>query len=483
MESVFNFMQSSTDGNKRFLEKGEKEAQKILDDNILTVTYNDSTYHRTVPSKEYYIHQWKWDSETVAMGLVHYNPQAAYDELRALIAGQWQNGHIAHVTYNQAERLYYPQAEKWHTEAFHRNNIPTSGITQPPILAISVEYIYHHSPDKKQADAFLKEMLPAMMKFHDYLKTYRDPEDEGLITIIHSWESGTDNSPRWDSVYAHMNLEDIPDSVKQDVNLHRVDDQVGESSHRPTRANYYRFMGLIDMYAKWGWDFKKIVAESPFAVKDILFSSLWAKANESLANLLELEGKQAAANKYRSWAVQTQQAIANTWDESAQQYTDIDVSQGRHTKITEATIATFIPLWAGAVTEKQLPKLIARLTDPKAFWTMYPVPSTAINNPKFEIARYWRGPTWPITNMFIIEGLLRYHDKHPKAQTLAEALIDSTFEMITAHGFYEYYDPLHGKGEKFNQKNLKDPVHFGFADFSWSAAIFISLYEQYRKHK
>ncbi|MEK7571870.1 MAG: trehalase family glycosidase [Patescibacteria group bacterium] len=469
--------------SRSILSEVEQKAQRILNHNLVLVKHHGKTYCRTVPSKQYYTHQWNWDSATVAMGLVHFHPQAAYDELRALISGQWENGLIAHITYNPDEELYYPQADKWRTQQFWQNGVPTSGITQPPVFAIGVEYVYDHSPDKQAAEAFLEEMLPAIIRFHEHLKTYRDPEDKGLMTIIHSWESGTDNSPRWDSVYAHVDLDKIPQSVKEDVNLHRVDDQIGEVSHRPTRENYYRFMGLIDMYAKWDWDYHKIVARSPFAVKDILFSSIWARANESLARLLKKVGRYEEAALYKEWAKQTKQAIAGTWDAEKKQYTDIDVSQGRKEKIAEPTIATFVPLWAEAVTDTQLPKLIENLTDPKTFWTPYPIPSTAINSPKFEIARYWRGPTWPITNMFIIEGLLRYKDRHPKAEQLAEQLIDSTLEMMIQNDFYEYYDPTHGKGEKFNQKEIKEPtLHFGFADFSWSAAIFISLYERYRKH-
>lgn len=470
---------SLSEENKRFLTKTEIEAQKILSGNILTVKYNGNTYQRTVPSKEYYTHQWNWDSATVAMGMIHYQPAAAYGELRSLISGQWENGLIPHVTYNKEERLYYPQAEKWQTEKFWRHNIPTSGITQPPLLAISVDYIYRHSPDKKQAKIFLHEMLPALVKFHDYLKTYRDPEDCGLLTIIHSWESGADNSPRWDHVYDQYALDTIPQSVKDDVNENRVDDQIGETSQRPTRANYYRFMGLIALYASWNWDYKKIVAESPFAVKDILFSSIWARANESMATLMEEVGEQEKARLYREWAAQTREALANRWDEQTNTYTDLIVSQGKNEPIREATIATFVPLWAGAVTQDQLPKLLTLMTNPEKFWTTYPIPSTALDNPKFEIARYWRGPTWPVTNFFVIEGLLRYADKSAEAKTLAETLIDKTLAMIIEHGFYEYYDPTNGKGEKFGMK--KREQHFGFADFSWSAAVFISLYERYRK--
>ncbi|GHO77864.1 hypothetical protein KSD_56350 [Ktedonobacter sp. SOSP1-85] len=454
-----------------------KVADHALKHNLYVTTLNEKTYRRTVPSKEFYVHQWNWDSAAVAMGLVHLNPERAYDELRALVSGKWDNGLIAHITYNPGETRYYPQAGKWHTEQFRRGEIVTSGITQPPLLSIAVDYVYKHSPDGAAGD-FLDEVLPAVMKYHDYLKRYRDPEDGGLLTIVHPWESGTDNSPRWDSSYTHINLTDVPQAVREDVDANRTDDKLGKASHRPTQEDYYRFMGLVALFAKLGWDYEKIVAQSPFAVKDILFSSLWARANEALADTLTRVGRTDEAAKYHKWAQQTQEALAHTWDEEHQQYCDIDVAQGRREPIIEPTNAMFLPLLAGAVTDEQLPKVLTRLSDPEQFWPAYPVPSTALNSPKFELTRYWRGPTWPITNLLIIEGLMRYAPQSAQARQMGEELVDRTLDMIAKNGFYEYYDPTKGEARPGREDDARQ---FGFATFSWPAAIFIQLAEQYRK--
>jgi hypothetical protein len=455
-----------------------KAADHVLEHNLFVVELNGKQYRRTVPSKEFYVHQWNWDSATVAMGLVHVDPERAYDELRSLVSGQWDSGLIAQITYNPGETRYYPQAEKWHTEQFRRGEIVTSGITQPPLLGVAVDYVYQHSPDRRAATSFLVDVLAPTMRYHDYLKRYRDAEDSGLLTIVHPWESGTDNSPRWDSSYAHINLDEIAQTVKDDVNANRTDDKLGKASHRPRQEDYYRFLGLVDLFARLDWDYEKIVAQSPFAVKDLLFSSIWARANEALAQTLTNIGKTAEAEKYRKWAEQTRRALAATWDEEHQQYCDIDVAQGRHEAIVEPTSAMFMPLFAGAVTDEQLPKVLARLSDPEQFWPAYPVPSTALNSPKYELTRYWRGPTWPIINLFIIEGLKGYASRNHQAQEMSERLVDTTLEMIARDGFYEYYDPTKGEAQPGREENA---TQFGFATFSWSAAIFIQLMEQYRK--
>ena len=40
-------------------------------------------------------------------------------------------------------------------------------------------------------------MYPQLKRLHDYYFTCRDPRDEGLVCIVHPWESGLDNSPIW----------------------------------------------------------------------------------------------------------------------------------------------------------------------------------------------------------------------------------------------------------------------------------------------
>lgn len=77
-----------------------QDATSILGGNLRTVRINGREYRSTVPSKDYYVHQWNWDAAKVAMGLVHIDPRLAHDELRALVSGQLPNGMIPHVIYN-----------------------------------------------------------------------------------------------------------------------------------------------------------------------------------------------------------------------------------------------------------------------------------------------------------------------------------------------------------------------------------------------
>jgi mannosylglycerate hydrolase MGH1-like protein len=112
------------------------QAKEILQGNTITVTVNGKHYERSIPSRDFYVHQWLWDSAGVAMGLVHFHEEAAFNELLSLIAGQWNNGLIPHIIYDPGQSKYYPPAEQWHTRGFTRDGIQTSGITDPHSLPL-----------------------------------------------------------------------------------------------------------------------------------------------------------------------------------------------------------------------------------------------------------------------------------------------------------------------------------------------------------
>src|SRR5205823_12348118 len=148
------------------------QAKEILQRHTVTVTVNGKLYQRIIPSRDFYVHQWLWDSAGIAMGQVHLNEEAAFNELLSLIAGQWNNGLIPHIIYNPGETRYYPPADQWQTARFTRDGIKTSGITDPPLLAIAAAYLCDHASDEQKKRDFINMLLPAMMAYHDHLKRY-----------------------------------------------------------------------------------------------------------------------------------------------------------------------------------------------------------------------------------------------------------------------------------------------------------------------
>lgn len=451
-----------------------QRAKKVLLNNLYEVKLNGKLYRRTVPSKEFYVHQWNWDSATHAMGLVYIDEQRAYDELKSLISGQWDNGLIAQITFNPNETKYFPGPEFWGTEKYANGDIITSGITQPPLLGISFAHVYKNTKSEDLKTKLVKEILPGVVRYHEYLKNYRDPENSGLLTVVHPWESGTDNSPRWDRPLAAIKLSDIPDEVKIMVNKYRSDAKLGDSKHRPGMDDYYRYMYLVKLFNDWKWDYKQIIKNTPFAVKDILFNALWCRSNQALVEVLKDVSDSGNAVKLEKWADETKKAISKTWDEKLSIYKDIDINL-RENFIEENTIATFVPLWATTAGGKQLELLLDKLNDKEQFWPDAPVPTTALNSKKFSLTKYWRGPTWPITNLFVIEGLNMYKE-NKRALKLRDELARRTIDMVKKNGFYEYFDPTSGVA----RPDKKGTSALGFGAFSWTAAISLYLLHKYR---
>lgn len=96
-----------------------------------------------MPSATLYPHQWSWDAAFIAIGNSHTDTERAIKELQFLFDAQWKNGMIPHIVFNEKEKTYSPAADFY--EITHSQNTPnhigTSGMTQPPVHAISGYYI------------------------------------------------------------------------------------------------------------------------------------------------------------------------------------------------------------------------------------------------------------------------------------------------------------------------------------------------------
>jgi len=88
------------------------------------------------------------------------------------------------------------------------------------------------------------------------------------------------------------------------------------------------------------------------------------------------------------------------------------------------------------------------------------VPSVAMDDPKYEPLRMWRGPTWVNINYLLIEGL-----KRSGYDELARDLRRRTLDLICCRDdIYEYYHPETGE----------NPPEAA-STFGWSSAVFIDL--------
>src|SRR5215211_1203799 len=247
----------------------------------------------TRAASDLYPHQWSWDSGFIAIGLAHLDTGRAARELLTLFQHQWKTGKVPHIVFNPEAPpdSYFPGAEHWACAAASPDapNSPpyTSCLCQPPVHAIAALKIWEASGDGEahaEASAFLREIYPKLFAWHRYLATARDPEGSGLVTIYHPWESGTDNSPRWDDALAAVGVGDLSPYPRRDLGY------VGDPAERPTDADYDRYIWLVKLIKRASCNDAAIHEGHPFLVKDVLFSAILVAANEALLGIASVVG-------------------------------------------------------------------------------------------------------------------------------------------------------------------------------------------------
>ncbi len=397
----------------------------------------------TIPTARLYPFQWNWDAGFSALGWARFDEPRAWTEFDRLFAGQWPDGLVPHIIFHQPSADYFPGPDVWRTG--HRP--PTSGITQPPVAASMVRRLLDGARDRAAAEARAAALYPKLLAWHRWWASARDPEGTGLVAILHPWESGMDNSPAWDAALARVPPTANPGYVRRDTG--HVD-----AGQRPQRADYDRFIGLVESYRHVGYRPAEMWRVAAFKVADVATNAILLRATRDLAALARWFGSaDDAAELDRRAAVMTA-ALQRLWNPERRIYQSLDLIAG--TRIDVATSAGFLPLYGGAPQAAQTAVLAAEL----AAWgqaARFLVPSAPPGQPGFEPRRYWRGPVWVVVNWMIAEGLADYG-----LTALADRVRDDTRRLIETAGFAEYFDPLDGEG-------------LGGGSFSWTAAIYLAL--------
>ena len=411
---------------------------------------------RAAPSL--YPHQWSWDAGFIAIGLAHLDTHRAAEELRGLFRHQWRNGKVPHIVFNPhaPPDSYFPGPEHWVSAGLFPDAPPappyTSALCQPPTHAIGALKVFEtasHS-ERDAATAFLREIYPKLLHWHRYLARARDPERSGLVTIYHPWESGTDNSPRWDAPLAAVEVGEMPPYRRRDLG------HVEDPEERPTDEEYARYIWLVQEIKVARCDELRVYESPPFLVKAVLFSAILVAANEALLRIGRVVGAPEGEREEILASVDRGRAgLAARRDAASKLCLDYDLRAGKPVGVR--TVAGFAPLVAGGLGEERLGEMMEALYS-KDFLghpgLRRPLPPSASpDEVRFHPRSYWRGPVWPVMAWLIWWSLLRAGE-HKRARSLRD---DALAEFSAGH-FAEYYEPFTG-----------EPL--GSDDQSWTAAV------------
>ena len=427
-----------------------EQAQNILNTNSQPGGY-------TIPCKGLYPFQWKWDAGFIAIGYAHYDIEKAKTEINSLLSSQWLNGFIPHIVFHKESDTYFPGPDFHQAELnpLSNKNYPSTGMTQPPVVGFTLEKMYHIAKDKNDILHFIKENIDKVFNNHNYFYSNRDPKNEGLVYIYHNWESGTDNSPVWDDIWATMN----PPEYK----VERKDIKIIDPSERPTNREYDHYLYIIDIAKEHKYDDKKIAEFSPFLVQDPLFNTLLIKSNQSLINLYQiLGGNEDKIKQLEKWQTKSINSFNNKlFNEDLGAYVYYDLRNEKY--LNQISSSSFAPLYAGIPSKEQAANIVATMLDKFGGENRYLCASFDPESTRFNPKKYWRGPVWINMNWFLYYGLSDYgYDE------LANKIKSDSLELISKAGFYEYFNP---NKELYKYEN----GGYGGSDFSWTAALYIDL--------
>ncbi len=435
-----------------------RDDKTLLDDARAVLEHNSRDGY-TMPAGDLYPHQWLWDSCFTAIGLRHVDVERAKSELTSLLRGQWSNGMLPNMIFSNdpAFRQDRRAWQSWRNPAAP-SNVATSGITQPPMLAEAIVRVGERLklPERR---LWYRQMWDGLLAYHQWLYTERDPHHEGLISLVHPWETGLDNSPPW---MAYLQDHQMPwwirlmhsTGLENVVGLFRRDSRSVPLNERFTNHEVLALYDVQLRLRRKGYNIDRILDHSLFTIEDLGFNSIFIRANRLLQSIAETLGEELPEDLVASMH-KTERSFDELWDDLTGQYYSRDFITHHH--LRESSIATLLPLYAGHISKDRAAQLVKLIESPHQFGLHFPLPSVPKASAWFDSKRYWQGPTWINTNWLVIDGLRRYgYNEH------AAVLTEMTLELVRTHGCYEYFDPLDGSPH-------------GASNFSWSAALAIDL--------
>lgn len=167
------------------------------------------------------------------------------------------------------------------------------------------------------------------------------------------------------------------------------------------------------------------------------------------------------------------------WDDSDGLFYDRRPDTGELQKVK--SVASFLPLFAGACTSSQAESLVQQLQNDQTFGTPFGIPSIAVDDPTYG-TDMWRGPVWINFNYMIAEGLKRY-DYRKEADELIRSTVNEIARWYLTDGvFFEFYDDTMQRAPNTLFRKGPPVVPYcpairyqAIRDYGWTATLFAAM--------
>lgn len=426
--------------------------EEIIERSLEVLALNDKGEY-SVPNYQIFGRsQFAWDSCIVAMAHAYHDTDRAKKEIYSLFRGQHNSGMIPNETIESStigQRIIFGTERS-------SNGITTSGITQPPLIAQAVLDIGNHISDEAERVHFFKRTFGPLKNYHAWLLRERVVDDTGLVTLLHPYESGMDNTPPWRNMLHEHWLEDNPIgqqagqvALKKIIGGYRrlfADTRYVPEHERADNDDVLSGFLQTRAIARHQYDMRRIWAKTDIPLQqDVGFNAVFAEANQSLLLISAAiddpeysveEDLLTKMNKLNR-SIESELWYEDLYDSSATGFYNRDARTGELTDVN--TVAGLLPLVTD-LADARRDFLVDRLFDPDQFWTSTPIPSVAINDPEFHETAYWRGVSWPFPRV-ILERALTKHGLDAEASELRQRTLRRESEPHKS----EYDHPFTGE--------------------------------------
>ncbi len=307
-------------------------ARRILEDAWRT----DDDGGFCVPNATTYPWQWLWDSCFHAVVWAHLGDDRAALELRTALRAQDDDGFVPHLRYGAGP---YPHTGLW-------GRAEASTITQPPMYGHAVAELARLGADVED------EVVDRATRGLRFLLERRRRSPGGLVELCHPWESGCDDSPRWDDAMTEGRSLDAWFALKGELVGSIERSSTGAPLHNPA-----------------------------FPVGSAGFSALVAWNGRALAGV-------TGDDDLRRRADELAEAVDARWDPSLATWADDGPLSGGSGRIR--TLDALLP-----VLVSPRPEAFAVLLDPAAFGAVCGPRGVHAAEATYEPGTYWRGSAWP----------------------------------------------------------------------------------------
>jgi hypothetical protein len=345
-----------------------------------------------VPNRATYPHQWLWDSCFHALVWIALDSGRGLTEVTSALASQDPDGFVPHMTYWTEPEA---GAEFWGRPG-------TSTITQPPMYGHAIAELIRAGFDVP-ADLVARGRA-GLLNLADRPRT-----PAGLIPVFHPWETGCDDSARWDDFL------DSSGPSAHDAGAAVPTDRARAERWRITKAE---MVGSLDRS-----EHGAAVGNERFCVGSIGFNALVAW------NAMELTmAAPGGDERLVDLGAELTEAVAARWD--GDRWVDDGGPAGR-IRTVDAMLALLIdPRFEG----------FEALVDPDAYGAPFGPRGVHRGEPSYEPDVYWRGPCWPQLAYLLMVAAERV--EQPEAEQLARALVAGAEQS----GLAEYWNPESGHG-------------------------------------